>query len=143
MNEFDQFVKQKLKIKYYVRYTDDFVIVSDDQSYLQDLLPKIESFLANNLKLRLHPNKVSIRKFRQGIDFLGYIVLSHHKKLRTKTRKRIFNKSKKRVAEYKKELIGQKTLKQSLNSYLGVLSHANCYQLQEELRNQFWFWLNN
>jgi hypothetical protein len=141
MNEFDQFMKHKIKVKHYCRYTDDFVIISDNRSYLEELLPQIELFLGEQLKLKLHPNKVSIRKYQQGIDFLGYVVLPHHNKLRTKTKRRIFSKLKGRVVEYKSGIISEETLKQSLNSYLGVLSHADAYELQEELKNQFWYWL--
>ncbi len=141
MNEFDQFVKHKLKVKYYCRYTDDFVIVSDNTEYLQKLLPAIQEFLENNLKLKLHPNKVSIRKVRRGIDFLGYVILPHRRQLRTKTKKRIFKKLKRRVTEFKSGLIDDTTLKQSLNSFLGVLSHADTYELKQKLLNQYWFWL--
>lgn len=142
MNEFDQFVKHKLKVKYYCRYTDDFVIVSGDRKYLEDLLPKIEFFLKNKLKLQLHPNKISIRKVRQGIDFLGYVVLPHYRKVRTKTKNRIFKKLKQRIILFKEGQISKKSLYQSLNSYLGVFSHANTYDLEHELLNKFWFWLS-
>jgi retron-type reverse transcriptase len=141
LNEFDQFIKQTLRIKYYIRYTDDFVVVSKDKAYLEKLIVPIRTFLSDELALKLHPKKVTIRKFHQGIDFLGYIVLPHHKLLRTKTRQRIFRKLKKRVNEYKTGLINKQTLKQSLQSYLGVLSHADAYKLGRELKNQFWFWL--
>ncbi|MFA4995528.1 MAG: reverse transcriptase/maturase family protein [Patescibacteria group bacterium] len=142
MNEFDQFIKHKLKIRHYARYTDDFVIVSNDHAYLESLIPEIQFFLEINLKLKLHPNKVSIRKIRQGIDFLGYVVFPNHRLLRTKTKRRIFAKLRKRVAEFKAGLISRNVLDQSLNSYLGALSHASTHELQEELKNQFWFWLN-
>jgi hypothetical protein len=141
MNEFDQYMKHKLKIKHYARYTDDFVIASDNQRYLQELIPLIQSFLESRLKLKLHPSKVSIRKVGQGIDFLGYVVFPNHRLLRTKTKRRIFAKLRKRVTEYKTGLISKHTLEQSLNSYLGVLSHANSHELQQELLNQYWFWL--
>jgi hypothetical protein len=142
MNEFDQFIKHKLKIRHYARYTDDFVIVSNDHAYLESLIPEIQFFLEINLKLKLHPNKVSIRKIRQGIDFLGYVVFPNHRLLRTKTKRRIFAKLRKTVAEFKAGLISRNVLDQSLNSYLGALSHASTHELQEELKNQFWFWLN-
>jgi hypothetical protein len=141
MNEFDQFVKHKLGVKNYCRYTDDFVIVSDNREYLEELLPNIQSFLESKLKLKLHPNKVSIRKYNQGIDFLGYIVLPHHCQLRTKTKKRIFKKLKLKISEFKNNLISEDSLNQSLNSYLGVLSHANSFKLKEELLNKYWFCL--
>ncbi|HXK32184.1 MAG: hypothetical protein A2Z68_02695 [Candidatus Nealsonbacteria bacterium RBG_13_38_11] len=142
LNEFDQFVKHKLKIKRYIRYTDDFVIVAENKLCLENLIAPIRSFLSDKLALELHPKKIAIRKFHQGIDFLGYIILPYHRLLRTKTRQRIFRKLKKRVEEYKKGIISKQTLEQSLQSYLGVLSHADTYKLGNELKNQFWFWLN-
>ncbi|MFA5987883.1 MAG: reverse transcriptase/maturase family protein, partial [Candidatus Paceibacterota bacterium] len=75
LNKLDQFVKHELKIKHYIRYTDDFVIISRDKLYLENLIEPIRSFLLDELALELHPNKIFIRKFHQGIDFLGYIVL--------------------------------------------------------------------
>lgn len=142
LNELDQFIKHKLKIKHYIRYTDDFIIVAKDKLYLEDIINPIRSFLYDNLALELHPKKIEIRKFHQGIDFLGYIVLPHYRLLRIKTRQRIFKKLKKRVREYKKNMISKHALNQSLQSYLGVLSHANTYKLSIEFKNQIWFWLS-
>jgi len=141
LNEFDQFIRHKLKVKNYIRYTDDFVIVAGNKPYLENLITSIRIFLSNKLALELHPKKITIRKFHQGIDFLGYIILPYCRLLRTKTRQRIFKKLKKRIEEYKQGKINKKTLEQSLQSYLGVLSHANTYELGQELKNQFWFWL--
>ena len=95
-------------------------------------------FLKQELKLELHPNKISIRKFRQGIDFLGYVVFPHHRILRTKTRRRIFRKMKSRIQDYKRGVITREAVDQSLNSYLGVLSHANTFRVEENLKNSFW-----
>jgi len=140
LNEFDQFVKHKLKIKRYVRYTDDFIIVAGDKLYLENIIIPIRSFLAKELALELHPKKITISKFRQGVDFLGYILLPHYRLVRTKTKQRIFKKLKKRIKEYKSGVISEQTIEQSLQSYLGVLSHCNSFRLQEKLRNQFHFW---
>lgn len=142
LNEFDYFIKHSLRIKNYVRYTDDFVIVSGSEDFLNSLILKIEKYLAVYLKLKLHPDKILVCKYRQGVDFLGYVILPYYKRLRTKTKRRIHTKLKKKVDEYKKGLICESTLTQSLNSYLGVLSHANEFNLREELMNQYWFWLN-
>jgi len=139
LNEFDQFIKQNLKIKNYICYTDDFIIISTDKNYLKNLVLQIRAFLSDGLRLELHPKKVSIRKFSQGIDFLGYITLPHYRTLRTKTRKRIFKKFKRRIFEYKTGKITEQNLSQSLQSYLGVLSHANAYTLSNKLKNQLWF----
>ena len=92
MNEFDQYVKHKLKIKHYVRYTDDFVVVSDDLKYLKNLIPTFNYYVYENLKLKVHPLKINIRKFRQGVDFIGYVILPHYRLLRHKTKVRIMRK---------------------------------------------------
>lgn len=73
MNEFDQFVKHKLKAKYYVRYADDFVILSHDRGWLAEILPRVAEFLRTRLYLELHPDKVSIHTLASGIDFLGWV----------------------------------------------------------------------
>lgn len=142
LNEFDRFVKHELKIKNYIRYTDDFVIVSRDRQYLENIIVPIRKFLLDRLALELHPNKVTIRKFRQGVDFLGYIVLPRYRLLRTKTKKRIFRKLKNLAFEYEMGTVSKQAIEQSLQSYLGVMSHADAHELGETLKNQFSFLIN-
>lgn len=137
MNEFDQFIKRELKIKYYIRYADDFVLLSKNKLAPECLLLKIEKFLRDKLKLELHLDKVHIKTLNTGIDFLGYVTFPKYRLLRTKTRKRIFRKLKSRVSEYKTGLIDKYSLNQSLNSYLGVLSHANSHKARKKLYQEF------
>ncbi len=139
LNELDQFIKHTLHIKHFVRYTDDFVVVAATQEELRTALSSIGSFLRERLHLDLHPHKVTIRKYRQGIDFLGYVLLPHHRSLRTKTKRRMVRKLTERISAHKAGLIPEDSVEQSLQSYLGVLSHANCYRLSQDLQNQCWF----
>ena len=60
LNELDQFVKHKLKIKYYIRYVDDFVILHESKEQLENWKEEISSFLIEKLKLELHPQKSKI-----------------------------------------------------------------------------------
>ena len=122
MNEFDQFVKHKLKAKYYIRYCDDFVIFSDNYEQQGNYLPQIKNFLMENLKLELHPNKVSIETITSGVDFLGWVNFSDHRVLRTKTKKRMLKK----LRENDNKL-------ESVNSYLGLLSHGNAHRLSKKI----------
>ena len=117
LNELDQFVKHRLKAKYYLRYCDDFIILDDTPAKLLDTAGIIDQFLKTTLNLSVHPDKIVIRKYRQGIDFLGYVVLPYHRVLRTRTKRRIFKKSNRR----------------NLPSYLGVLSHANTHNVRKKL----------
>jgi len=137
LNELDQFIKHKLLVKHYFRYADDFIIVHSDPVYLQDLLYYIGEFLKNDLCLELHPNKVRIRKLRQGIDFLGYVILPHHIVLRTKTRGRMLRKlSEKHNLILDHKLEGSEFY-QSIQSYLGLLGHCNGHELSNFIKNNY------
>ncbi len=138
MNELDQFVKHRLNIKHYVRYTDDFAIISKNPEELKSLLIPISEFLENELALTLHPNKSILRSVCQGVDFLGYTTFPKYRLIRTKTKHRMFKKLEKRMKEYESGDITKLNLEQSINSYLGVLSHANTHRLREKLLNRFW-----
>jgi hypothetical protein len=85
--------------------------------------------------LELHPDKISIRKFSQGIDFLGYVARPHHNLIRTKTKIRIFRKMKEKAEDLRAGLIEEDNYWQILKSFLGVLSHADAYELGEKLKN--------
>lgn len=135
LNEFDQFIKRKLQIKYYVRYADDFIVLSRDKAYLENLIPKIDGFLQDNLKLRLHSKKVFVRQWRQGVDFLGYVIYPHHIILRTKTKRRIFKKIVVKRHRLKNGLITEESFNQSIQSYLGVLKHCSSFKLRQDILN--------
>lgn len=121
MNEFDQFVKHKLKAKYYIRYADDFVFLSDNKGELVDLIPQVESFMENELKLKLHYDKVFIKTLSSGVDFLGWVHFPHHRALRTATKRRML---KKLLNDPSSELKA---------SYMGLLKYGNTHKLQKML----------
>jgi len=127
MNEFDQFVKHALKAKQYIRYADDFVFLSHDRTWLVSLIPCIEEFLRDNLKLELHPKKVSIDSLTTGVDYLGWVHFPHHRVLRTVTKRRMFRR------------IKDGRSNEAVRSYLGILRYGNGYKLGrrvEEARPQ-------
>jgi len=140
LNEFDQFVKHTLRVKNYARYTDDFVIIADTREYLQSLIPTIESFLETRLRLALHPHKILLQPCHRGLDFLGYVIFPHHRVIRTRTRKRMFHKLRDRIEEYNNGLRTRYSLRQVLQSYLGMLVHANAHTVAQKLKNFFWYW---
>ncbi len=123
MNEFDRFVKHKLKVKYYIRYVDDFVIFSENRDYLENLIPQVDLFLREQLKLTLHPQKIFIKTLASGVDFLGWIHFTDHRVLRTATKRRMIRR------------IGEHPTKETISSYLGLLKHGNA----QDLRSRFEF----
>ena len=117
MNEFDQFVKHRLKIKYYIRYADDFFLLSHNRLELEQMLVQIREFLRELLKLSLHPDKVFIKTLASGVDFLGWVHFPDHRVLRTATKRRMFA----RMNEH------------NVSSYLGLCKHGNTFKIQELL----------
>ncbi len=117
LNKLDQFIKHTLRVKYYIRYCDDFVMVGSDKQLLVGVVEQISAFLESRLKLSFHQDKIVIRKLRQGIDFVGYVALPHHRVLRTRTKRRMLR----RVNE------------QNIASYRGLLQHCDGYKLMRRI----------
>jgi retron-type reverse transcriptase len=122
MHEFDRYMKQVLKVKYYIRYADDFVIFGEDEEYLVKILKSIKAFLKEKLQLELHPYKVSIETLGSGVDFLGWVHFLKHRVLRTATKRRMMRNLQKKI--------GSEGYAAARGSYLGMLSHGNAYGLQ-------------
>ena len=133
MNKFDQFAKHKLKAKCYIRYADDFVFLSQNKNQLENQIPIIEKFLQEELKLELHPNKVSIKTLASGVDFLGMVNFSHHRILRTKTKRRMIKKLEGKKQDLENKFISKKLFEQSLQSYLGVLGHCDGHKIEKQI----------
>ncbi len=143
MDKFDQHMKHTLKVKYYARYTDDFVIISNSREYLVSLISDISKFLNESLKLTIHPKKITIRKYTHGMDFLGYVTLPHYTRVRKRTMNRISRRLKEKMILYKLGSLEREKLDATLFSYLGVLSHANTYKFSEKLKNDYFLSVNN
>lgn len=119
MNKFDYYMKQGLKVKYYIRYADDFVIFHQDKDYLVANVRYIVRYLNNVLKLELHPNKVSIKTLSSGIDFLGWVHFLDHRVLRTSTKRRMM-----------KNVKNEQVKPETIQSYLGLLRYGNTKKLR-------------
>ncbi|MBI4098587.1 MAG: RNA-directed DNA polymerase [Candidatus Magasanikbacteria bacterium] len=119
----DHWVKEALCERYYMRYTDDMIIVHSNPVYLRALIAPIAARLTKERRLMLHPVKMRIRKLSHGIDFLGYVALPHYRVLRTKTKRRML----KRVNAL------------NVASYLGLLQHCAGFTLSREIRRRIFF----
>ncbi|MEX1112289.1 MAG: reverse transcriptase/maturase family protein [Candidatus Andersenbacteria bacterium] len=125
MNEFDQYAKHVLKAKFYIRYADDFVLLSEDKDWLTEQIPLINHFLWSVLRLSLHPDKVFIKTLASGVDFLGWVHFPTHRVLRTSTARRM----QRRVWENPK--------RETVQSYLGLLQHGNAKKLSKEIISNY------
>src|SRR3989338_584541 len=120
LNELDQFVKHELKIKYYIRYVDDFVILHRSKEVLEIYKNKINEFLISDLKLQLHPDKSNIIPLSNGVPLLGFRVFYHHRLLRKKSVRRINA----RIKEWKDNYeVGYIEREKALGSLLGWMAY--------------------
>jgi retron-type reverse transcriptase len=142
LNELDQFAKHNLKVKYYIRYVDDLVLLSEKKEELMRWMDEIERFLESRLKLKLHPRRRKLRTVSNGVDFLGYIIREDYILVRRrvinnmKARLRYFEAAlgRKRLQKYAPKILGN--LRQSIQSYLGHFRWANSYRLVEKLAEE-------
>ncbi len=121
LNEFDQWMKNILRERFYIRYGDDFVIFSRDRDYLLLHIPQIRTFLYERLRLILHPQKLFIKSIASGVDFLGWVHFSDHRVLRGATRRRMMR----RIAKH--------GTPETMASYRGFLKHGNAEKLKRKL----------
>lgn len=83
LNEVDQYIKHKLKIKYYKRYLDDGIIFVKTKKEAKEALEKIQKYLKENLGLELN-KKTQIFKSKQEVNFCGYKINEYRLKIRDK-----------------------------------------------------------
>ncbi len=121
LNELDQFVKYVLKVKFYIRYADDFVLLSHNRRYLEQMQSILNGFLARELKIQIHPNKNKIKSLASGVDFLGWVHFPHHRTLRSTTRRRMVKS------------LADNPCEETITSYKGLLGHGDAYGLSREI----------
>lgn len=124
LNELDQFMKRKLHCRHYGRYVDDFYVVSGDRAWLQSLIPRVRTFLREELSLTLHDGKTQIRDVRLGVEFLGAYLKPY--------RRYVSNTS---VSRMQKKLPSIESsqdpllIRSRLNSFLGIMGHYRSWHM--------------
>lgn len=132
LNELDQYIKHKLKAKYYFRYMDDSVILYRDKKELRKVLQKIEKFLNSRLKLELN-SKTNIFKSSQGVNFCGYLINEYRMKIRHKGKIKLKRKVKNLKQQAKEGNINLNDIQLGLCGHLGYLKYANVYNLKKKV----------
>lgn len=121
LSKLDNFVKHELKCKDYERFCDDFLLFSDDKTYLNYCKRRIEDFLKSELLLSM--SKSDIFCTEQGVDFCGYRYFPKYVLLRKRTAKRIMRRVRKGNVP-----------KQALASLNGVMKHCCSFHLRQKLK---------
>jgi len=146
MNQLDHFIKQHLKIKYYGRYVDDFVLIHNDIKYLQSLIEPIRTFLMKNLKLELHPKKIYLQHYKKGVKYLGAVIKPHRIYIANRTKGNFYEAIEKQnviARDHKPSKGEQKDFLCCMNSYLGIMKHYKSYKLRKKMifkeLSAYWF----
>ena len=132
LNEIDQYVKHKLKVKYYCRYLDDSIVIVKTKKEAKEILEKIRKYLKENLELELN-KKTQIFKNKQGVNFCGYKINEYRMKLRDKGKRKLKKKVKKLKEEIQKGNITSKEAKKYLAGHLGYIKYVNNYNLLNKI----------
>ena len=143
---FDHYVKHDLKMRYYGRFVDDFVLVHQSRDYLASLVPRIGDFLKSKLGLTLHPRKIYLQHYSKGVPFLGVIIRPNHITAGKRTKGNFYNaiiKHNTLASEHKPSKEEQAAFLCSMNSYLGIMKHYNTYGLRKRMLIKYlsaWWW---
>lgn len=133
LNELDYFVKHKLKVKYYIRYVDDFVILHRDKKTLERWKNKIDFFLKEDLKLELHPEKSKIIPLKNGITLLGFRLFYHYRLLKKSNVRRIWKRLGKFKQKYEDGEMEREEIVQSLEGWFAYAEFANTYNFRKRV----------
>jgi hypothetical protein len=133
LHELDLFVKHELRCKAYLRYMDDFVLFADDKAQLHQWREAIREFLADHLRLLLHPRKSVVAPVKVGLDFCGFrLYLTHHRLRRSSIRRFVRRFRRQRTALQNQEITLEQ-LHQSVRSWIAHAEHGDTWRLRERI----------
>lgn len=121
LSNFDHWIKETMKVRYYFRYADDIVILAADKSYLHQIRADIDHYFTENLKLHIKENYQVFPVEARGIDFVGYVFRHTHTRLR------------KGIKQNFARMLASNKNKQSIASYSGWLKHCDGKNLYKTL----------
>ena len=127
--ELDHIAKEQWRIKYYYRYADDIVILSDSKEFLHGIHTKIVQYLAEHRRLELKPNYQIFPVEARGIDFVGYVVRHEYCLARKRNKKALC----KIVAKLRHKGLTNEEIRLRVASRLGFIVHADSKHLIEIL----------
>lgn len=141
LNPLDHFIKEELRVKYYIRYMDDMVLVHEDKEKLKEIRFRLESFIEHKLHLRFN-EKTEMAALSQGIDFIGfhfYVTESGKviRRLRKSAKKRLQRKFNKMKYDYYCGRTDLETINKQIVSIQGHLKQGHTYQLQKKIFQNF------
>lgn len=132
LNRFDHYIKEVLKIKYYIRYVDDFVLILENKEEAKRIKRELETYLDVNLHLKLN-QKTNYYKIKQGVTFLGYKVFPNYVLIRSQRKKQMYRTIKKYNKLYEKKQLDLRKATLTLKSWKAHMKIADAYNLTMDM----------
>ena len=141
LDDLDHYIKEVLKIKHYIRYMDDFILIHPDKEYLKKCLEIIRQELSK-LGLELHPKKTKISPLRQGVKLLKwrFIITDTGKILRKMEKTKLGRQRRKLRKIYNRERVGRYkpgTTAESLRSWKANAKRGNTWFIQLKMNTYY------
>ncbi|MDX1654599.1 MAG: RNA-directed DNA polymerase [Candidatus Competibacteraceae bacterium] len=124
LDDLDHFLKETRRVRAYLRYVDDLVLLGDDKAQLWALRGEIETFLAGE-RLMLHPHKAQVRSTAEGVELLGYRVFPTHRRLRRDNGYRFRRRLRAKAVAYAAGFLALAEIKASVCAWIGHIRHAS------------------
>lgn len=128
----DHFIVHDLKLKYFCRYMDDFLIIDTDLQKLYQAREIIIKKLEEEYKLNINFKKTKIVNCKEGFTFLGYVFKVINKKVIIKIKKENLNRIKKRIKTVK-YLINNNDITH-YQAFCSIMTYSNCYKYANNLK---------
>jgi retron-type reverse transcriptase len=132
LNKFDHFLKEKIKVKKYLRYVDDFALFSDDRVFLAETRLALEEYLAQ-LRLKIHPVKSQLFETKHGANFVGFRILPDRIRVRTENLRRARRRLRKMQRDYIHGRVNLEKVTQSIQSWFAHVEHGDTWQLRQQI----------
>lgn len=136
LDPLDQYAKRVLRIKRYIRYMDDIIIVDNDKERLKEYGRLMTKFLQEKLHLEFN-KKTALRPVSCGCEFVGYVIYDDHTILRKSTTLRMKRRLHDIAEDYRNNKITFKEANATMQCYLAMLSHCDCDKFREKLLDDF------
>jgi retron-type reverse transcriptase len=135
LDDLDQFIKQVLKVRPYLRYVDDMVVLDHDKRRLAEIRAAVHERLAAD-RLCLHPGKAQISPVADGLNLLGYVVYPSRRRLRSDNGHRFARKVRRMAEAYRAGRLEWATVVASVQSWIGHAQHADTEGLRRAIFSQ-------
>ena len=136
LNELDQFIKNELRVKFYIRYVDDFVILHTSRYQLHIWKNEVAYHLNNKLNITMHVEKSKIISLSRGIDFLGFRFFYYHKIPRKRNINSFVKNFRKMEKDYYLGILPKEKFCEKLEGWFAYVSMGNTYNLRKNLLNE-------